>query len=785
MTRLNDLKTTAALAALMAAALSGPAAAQQDDPDPAPEADDLAKLEEIVITAQRRAQSLQSVPIAVSAFTELELERRNVQEILDIVDFVPNLTGHVNTGLGSANTYFLRGFGNTESIATFDPPVASYVDDVLIARQNANNYALFGVERVEVLRGPQGILFGRNTTGGAINIITAKPKPDFGAEAEIGYGRFDRFEGRASVNVPISDRLQTRLAGYYFEDDGYVDNITTGETLNDETSFGVRGQIRFLPTERITWDLSADYVFRDRINIASRDPEPILAPNGFPVTATEDSTVPRETATGIREGDCDGDLLEDLIVRNEGLCDEVQSVSITNTIQADFDSLSVTSITGYRDIQQDFQIDLFNGILDLPTSPVGGFSLANRGDHEQVSQEVKANGRLFDDRFNYTVGAYYLHEDNVTDFADVLGVFQLIGLSPINLDRTLENTTESWAIYFQGEYEVLPRLTLIFGARFTDEEKEIAFSNNGGIPGFPALNGFNTEDIIAAGIPTTLDEQEFSPKFGIEYQATDDIFLFATATNGFKSGGWNARGANAAEIQPFEKEEVWSYEAGVKSELFDRLRLNLTGFWVETACDNLDELTPENPNEPGCLQVISAVAVDRDGDGNPDANPAFLTQNAADFRSFGAELDAEFVVNDYVSVYAALGLLDADYLATSPGAQTAGIETSDDPVRTPGVTLAFGGNVSYPLGNWGNLFANASGSYANSFNVSTNNEQPIAETGNYFIVNASIGAETADGRWRLTAECTNCGDETYVNSWLFYVYHNEPPRWLVKLRWRY
>ena len=162
-------------------------------------------LEEITVTAQRRAENVQDVPIAISAFSANELEKRNVATPLDIIQYVPNLNGNNNTGLGSANVYFLRGLGNTESIATFDPPVGTYVDDIYIARQNSNNFGLFDVERIEVLRGPQGTLFGRNTTGGAINLLLRKPGDTMRGFAEVGLRLLRRGE-RARQHRPAGQR---------------------------------------------------------------------------------------------------------------------------------------------------------------------------------------------------------------------------------------------------------------------------------------------------------------------------------------------------------------------------------------------------------------------------------------------------------------------------------------------------------------------------------------------------------------------------------------------------
>ena len=195
----SHVSWTAALVALVA---TSPVFAQSQDPEaPATESNGLA---DIIVTAQRRQQSLQDVPIAVTAISGDELSAKQIRTTIDIPRLVPNMTGTTNVGIGSANTYFIRGLGNTESISTFDPPVGTYVDDIYVSRQNANNFTFFDVDRIEVMRGPQGTLFGRNTTGGAINVVLKKPAETMGGYAEASYGAYNQWTGRASLDLPLS-----------------------------------------------------------------------------------------------------------------------------------------------------------------------------------------------------------------------------------------------------------------------------------------------------------------------------------------------------------------------------------------------------------------------------------------------------------------------------------------------------------------------------------------------------------------------------------------------------
>ncbi|HEY8352879.1 MAG TPA: TonB-dependent receptor plug domain-containing protein, partial [Sphingomonadales bacterium] len=231
-------------------------------------------IEDIVVTAQRRQETVQSVPIAVSAFSNDQLMRQGISNTLDLGRFVPNLITMNNTGAGTANAFYLRGLGNTESIPTFDPPVGTYVDDIYLSRQNANNINLFDVERVEVLRGPQGTLFGRNTTGGAVNVIMRDPGEEFGGYAEVGYGRYDKMMVRGSFDVPFTEKFAIKLSGYWQDDDGYVKNVTTNQRLNDEDGWGVRLGVRADFADNVRWRSSYARIAADAENILNYECNP-------------------------------------------------------------------------------------------------------------------------------------------------------------------------------------------------------------------------------------------------------------------------------------------------------------------------------------------------------------------------------------------------------------------------------------------------------------------------------------------------------------------------------
>jgi iron complex outermembrane receptor protein len=749
-------------------------------------------IEEIVVTAQRREQNLQNVPIAITAFSSAELEKRQVTKTLDLVNFVPNMQGSNNVGLGSANTYSLRALNNTESIPTFDPPVGTYVDDVYVSRQNANNFSFFDVERVEVLRGPQGTLFGRNTTGGAVNVIMRKPQETFGGYAEVGYGRYDQITARASVDLPINDKVLTKFSAYYVNDDGYVKNLTTGERLNDEDSKGYRAAVRLKMSDDILWDGSLEYIDTSLTSNAN-----VLDP------ATGD----RITRTGLRKGET-GTAFANLLTgekRNYGLHNTAKVLSAISNFQAGVgDNFTVNFITGFRGLGQEFMTDR---LVAANTFPTGGVVNATDGDYDQFTQEIKATGSFSDGRVEYVAGVFYLYEDNITDFADNNATNATTGVPLIAADRTLKNKTESVAGYTQLDFNVTDRLKLTAGVRYTDEEKEIDFQPNAnprvpctapagqplfnpttGLATSPATcNIFSTRDIIAFGIPVSRKTTVWTPRFAADYKINDDIMLFASATKGFKSGGWNARGTNAGAIQPFDPEVVWNYETGVRSDWFDdRLRVNATGYYMD----------------------VSAFQIPA-GSLNPATNTTtFITGNFADLENYGLEVEAVAAPIDNLNITVGLGLQDAKYKnpaasvitqlntcraslaagGTGAGTCNVGIVTPDGrigvPTRAPEFNLALGVNYTIPLTGDLSLTPNVNARRTKGYWLSGSNA-PQAFQPSFWRVNAGVSLESTQG-WELAAECENCFGENVITAYLAPVaFLDDPSRWAVRAKYKF
>ena len=688
-----------------------------------------AQLEEVIVTSERRQASVQDVPVAVSAFNEELVEQLQIDDTLDLIHVVPNMFGGNNTGLGTANMYYLRAQGNDESIATFDPPVGTYVDDVYITRQNINNVALFDVERIEVLRGPQGTLYGRNTTGGALSVIMKKPGEAFGGFVEAGAGSYGRTTLRGSVDIPVSDNLLTKISGYWVEDDGYLENRRDGKDYNNAELSGIRAAMRWLISDSMTWDLAIDGGTTEFANI-----------HGF-IDGDD-----RVTTSGLPPGLPDGSNKADY-------GNEVQTFNITSNLSWDAWGGTANFIVGNRQIDHDFLLNfpLFEAMPDF-------FVIDNIGEHDMFSAELKWSGDIMDGGAFLQAGVYYMDEENTTDFRDYLDLaFFGAPLPPstawLNIaDRVMENTTESFAVYAQADIQVGENGTLTLGVRYTDEEKEVDFTGT-----------VNSAAMVAAGIPLSQTEDKFTPRIAYAHRFTDQLMMYASATNGFKSGGWNARGSSSTALQAFGPESIWSYELGMRGEWMDgRLRTNITAFYSD-------------------LEDLQTTSATQDGQ--------FLTTNAGGLEVPGIEAEITALPTDNWNVFASMGWQNAEYQdlvggCTVPNANLAAYDPNcnvAEPKRSPHQTYTLGTSADFSLGGF-TVTPNIMFRYIGA-------QYPATRSQGYnesvTLMNAGVKVVMPNERWELNLECKNCGDKEFAQSVLFTPYYNLPMTYMASVKYRF
>ena len=485
-------------------------------------------LQDIVVTAERRQTSLDKTPVAITVLDRDSLATNHIENAVDLVKFAPGLSGGPNVGNSVASYFYIRGLGQDDSSPLVDPAVGIYIDDVYVARQYSNNLFMYDIDQVEVMRGPQGILYGRNTTGGAIKISTIKPSDTFSAKFDADYGNYQSYSMKGSVNIPITDTFFVR-AGLFTKqrDKGYVKNIFTGQPTTVADQWGGRIAARFVPTDQLTFDLSFE---------------------------TFTSNTPADRGANI--------LLptSDLFHTESGLLDgfgDISDARTSLTITYAGDDFTLKSITAFDNPKWTYKND-FSG------NPVPSYILWAGYDTKVYSQELQASGSALDGRLQATIGAFAYYEKGKN--YDAQDVFS--GLI-MNINE-YTNRTRSLAAYGQLRFNVTDALSVSAGLRYTDEVRKLDVVDYDLTTGVP-IKTFDNSDIIAAGNKTKLHFRKLSPKLGIEYQITPAILAYASYTEGFRSGSFNQRAFNAGDFTSFDPEEVKAYEGGIKGTFLNRM----------------------------------------------------------------------------------------------------------------------------------------------------------------------------------------------------------------------
>lgn len=701
----------------------------------------------------------QADPAAVTSFTLADLDRRELRSTRGIADFVPNMVGTSAPGIGSANGYTLRGLGNAETAPGFAPAVGTFVDGIYLAPASASNFGLFDLDRIDVRRGPQGVLLGRNTAAGAIDVALNRPGDKLAGYLEGGYGAFALGEVRGSVDIPLGQVLSVKLSGYWQSDKGYVRNRVTGQRNNDSDMAGLRGAARLQLTDRLSWNTSLAYMRDDAENLLNFTCDPAL-----PALCKG-----RFAATGLRK-DYDAAHPSPLAAlgvtgrkANFGLQNYTDTVLYTSDLEWRGEAVKLDLITGVVDFKQRYALDFADGRAGFPVAgqlpPAAGYPIgyvrADDSGTREFSQDVRFSGSLFGGGLDYVAGGSYFEQHDRADVADAVNTGGPGAGTPVLLaDRRVYTDIRSTAGYAQVDAHPVAALTVTGGVRYTDEQLGLDVADNRArCAATPAADCFNAGNLVA----TAQHRHQWSPHVAVSYQLPDEL-LFVSATRGFQSGGWETRSTTPAGLLPYAPAQVWTYEAGVKSELFDhRLRAGLRGFWLDATGDQVSTAT-----------VAGGL-------------PVLATQNIG-LRSRGAELDLVAKPVARVSLFADLGYQHATYRsAVSPPAPP-GIR----PLRSPDVTLSAGAVYDYPIPAAGIILQpTANVSYRSSYEVEGTGLPglPGARVGGNALVNAAMIMKTDDNNWTLSVECANCLDRAVAQSALLgYTYLNAPRTWLVRAR---
>ncbi len=729
----RHLRAFALSSVAVSALVASPAFAQESTPA-AESADDSGDL---VVTARRREESLLDVPIAVSAFTGEALEQRGAVDLTDIGNIVPNTTLETSRGSNSTLSAFIRGIGQQDPVSGFEPGVGIYLDDVYLNRPQAGVLDIYDIERIEVLRGPQGTLYGRNTIGGAVKYVTRQLPDDFSLRVRATYGTYDQAEGVVTVSAPIGDIVRVGGSLARLSRGGFGDNLTTGLENYNKDVWAARGTLELGGRgEPVLIRITGDYT-RDRSD-----------PRGG-----------HRLIPGLVSG---APVLDDVFDTRGGLVDPEQDIeayggAINVSVELS-DALTLRSISAWRRDDTLTPID-FDALPAVDVDVPGGYF------NEQISQEFQL---LVDaGPLSGLVGFYYLDATADTLF-DVRLFTTLNGLTAFTNAAV---DTETYAVFGDFTFAFSDQISLSVGGRYTWDERtaNILRQNylGGGSPFFGGAG-------VPFGAPSTnftgsRSFNKFTPRASLSFQPTPDHNIYASFSQGFKGGGFDPRGVGAnapdlngngirgenaevAQFLSFAPESVDSYEIGYKGNLFgDRLYVAVAGFYA----DYTDVQIPGS--------VACTVA------GLPSFCGVTSNAGAATFKGvefeFNARLGESFATaGDRLNFSGAVGYIDAQYdeyitnIASVPTDVADFRQVQNTPEWTASGTLAY----MTPLGN-GRLNLGSTVSYRSSINQ-FEIANPFIDQAGYALVDASIVYTAPDDRWSIGIYGKNLTDKEYKTS---------------------
>jgi iron complex outermembrane receptor protein len=617
------------------------------------------KIEEVLVTARKTEESLQRVPISVSVVSGPDLAARSLDDLAAVGQSTPNFSfSRQAQGGAGAGVVYIRGVGQADTLATFDPAVGVYVDGVYLGRMQGNDLDMMGIERLEILRGPQGTLFGKNTSGGAVNIITQQPDAAAGAlsgRLEVIGGNFSRFDIVGGANLPlITDTVALLLSGSRRSEDGYgrrVDGQSTGSTNRDAG----RAALLLKLGDHLSAVLSVDALAYNETNAVMKLVDvntsvgAIAALNAFTSSPYDQRWLSPNDYLSYGTGPNS----------NRGT---LWGTSLTLNLNTD--GITLKSISAYRHITA-------HNDLDPDNSPVTVLDDFDNTLQHQFSQELQASGSGLADRLKWVLGLYYFHEEAIED----LNYNILTPLTPFlgSLGFTQGNivTNNSEAGYGQGSYSLTDQLRLTAGLRYTHDQKEDQRSH----AGYPSGTTLEPTITKSAG------SNDVSPRVGLDYQWTPTVMTYVSAAKGYKAGGFNGRAGTVADFNQFGPEKVWTYELGVRSDLFERrVRFNATAFYSDYSALQ--------------LQINGSTLV------NGTIAPFTIVTNIPKARVTGGEMELAVAPAIGLTLTGGLGLTDARYteLPTDPRFIVANLITRDTKfVNTPEVSFTLGAQYTRPV----------------------------------------------------------------------------------------
>jgi iron complex outermembrane receptor protein len=685
-------------------------------------------VEEVVVTARRREEALQDVPVAVSAFTEERLENTGAADITEITRSTPSLTLQVARGSNSTLISFIRGVGQQDPLWGFEPGVGLYVDDVYIARPQAAVLDIFDIERIEVLRGPQGTLYGRNTIGGAIKYVTGRIGDEPGVKARFALGSYDQKDMIVSVKAPISDTFGMSAAFAKYTRGGFGENLTSGAEHYNKDVTAARVSAEWTPTDSLFFRLAGDWV-RDDSNAKHGHREvPFLLGAGL---VNVPGAEPPASVYDTRAGMGDDNQVE------------TRGVSLTAEWNAS-DMLTLKSISSYRTGHTDTIIDFDN--LPTPYLDIPGEYL----DHN-FTQEFQA---LFEgERWQGVAGAYYLNSTAAGAFDTIIGLANLTTLTSGYVD------TISYALFGDFSFDITEALSVSAGGRWTSDEKEghVFRQRYLGIRspyfGNPAAFAF---EVPRTNYTKTRKFEQFTPRVSATYEINPNLTTYASYGRGFKSGGFDMRGdaaAYPATVEGYDPEIVDTFEVGLKGALLER-RLNFATAIFDADYKDM-QITTQFPT--ATVGVVASVV---DNIGQASIRGWEFESSMAFTRNFVGNLMLSYIDAEFDEF---LGFVPTGPLNTTcPTLPGCIIDLSDlrDFQNTPEWTGSASFTYTHDLPGGSSLAFTPAASYRGAYQL-FETASPILDQGSYWLYDASVVWNSADDRYQVGLHGKNLGEEEY------------------------
>lgn len=701
-------------------------------------------LEEIVVTAQKREESSQDIGIAVTSLDGGRLVNANVDNIQDLQNLAPSM--QIGESFGFAQI-MIRGIGTDNPFAGGDPSVGMHIDGVITGQSSAQFGSLFDINRIEVLRGPQGTLYGRNTTGGSVNVISNRPTVETDGYLRLSTGNYNLLKFEGAVGGSLADVLQGRIAVRSVDRDGYGENIANGQDIDDADQQSFRAQLTWQPAEGMDLRLAVEQHDEDDTNYMPKFRSPSYDPAPLPELAPQPTT-------GVRAAN-PRDLNSNVNLQNER---EQQSYSLEYTWDIN-ETLSFTSLTNQQSFEKIPQAD-----FDMTANDF--YIWSESFETDQFSEELRLN--FEGDRFHGLAGVYYYTEeiesDNRLDLPLVPQVVadntpplagcgfddnvsdQIIGAAPESLCFHFRGDAEAeaWAFFTNISYELTDTLVLNAGLRYSDESRE-GYTDRWTAPGAPVLTFADKRDF-----------SEVTPNVRLEWFATDDVMLYASYSEGFKSGIFLS-GQRSPVLEP---ELVDAYEAGMKGIFLDRrLQLNAAAFYYDFTDLQQGRSVPAGTSG-FTLVYENAASAEING---VEAEFTWLATDNLRFDGSATYLDATF--DDYVTtdpfdtVYQQLGLIDAD---VDLSRQLAG----NAMVQSPEWSWTLGATLDLEVGNGWQSSATLAASYKDKVYFSQFNHDALSQD-SVTTVDANMAFTSPDGRWSVNAWGQNLTDkDIYVGTFI-------------------